>query len=210
MAAAPKLKAYCLIFRFQISTLGATVLALVAKLFTGACFLAVWRTGALQSCGARPSEGRRNWGEMALWGKARRWRAGWFSRRYCVGLSSLLYLGGVNSSVMKRWVEGMRSARPDCEAVLMPRHNMVMRGQWNARWPNGGMPRSSQGFPYGRAEPAPPRHGQPQLTGLVGNDREEREGHFLGGAHSVRPQRRARRRPGHSISTGCLGKGSVA
>ena len=63
---------------------------------------------------------------------------------------------------------GTRSARPDCEAVLMPRHNMVMKGQWNARWPNGDMPRSSQGLPFGRAEPAPPRRGQAKVMGLAG------------------------------------------
>jgi len=42
-----------------------------------------------------------------LAGKTRGWREGRPSRRYCVGLSSLLGLGRVGSLVMKRWVEGL-------------------------------------------------------------------------------------------------------
>jgi|GEM_PF-2538722 len=80
----------------------------------------------------------------------------------------------------------------------MPRHNMVMKGQWNARWPNGDMPRSSQGIPL-RACGARPSEGG--LTGGHGPCGESPEmaprTDFLRGTRSARPQRRAGRKPRH-------------
>ena len=43
---------------------------------------------SLRACRARPSRGTIQ-GKMALWGKARKWRQGWFSRRGAVSASGL-------------------------------------------------------------------------------------------------------------------------
>jgi hypothetical protein len=59
---------------------------------------------SLQACGARPSAGWAIQGKTALRGKARDEAKGGF-------------LGG------------MRSARPDAEAVIKPRHNMIIVGK---------------------------------------------------------------------------------
>jgi len=73
------------------------------------------------------------------------------------------------------------------------------------------MSRSTQSLASGRAEPAPPRKerskvGWPSGEGPGG----EVEGGFLGGTHSVGPQRRAGSEPGHVIPTGCVGEWSGA
>jgi len=34
---------------------------------------------------------------------------------------------------------GTHSVRPHCKAVRKPRHNLIIKGQSNARWPSGDM-----------------------------------------------------------------------
>jgi len=93
----------------------------------------------------------------------------------------------------------------------MPRHNMVMKGQWNARWPDGDMPRSSQGIPL-RACRARPSAGGP--TGghgpCGGKPRDGARGRFLGGTRSARPHGKAERMPGHVMTTQGRARGPVA
>jgi len=72
----------------------------------------------------------------------------------------------------------MRSARPRCEAVPMPRHNMIIGGQTNAWGPNEAIPRWKQCLPSGRAEPAPPQRGSVHGRGRHGEGRKPREGSF--------------------------------
>jgi hypothetical protein len=106
-----------------------------------------------RACRARPSEGGQP-GSDGLAGKTRGQREGRFSRRDALCASEM-------------------QARTEAEA----QHDD--RGQKNAWWPRGHMPRSSASVPLGRAEPAPPRGGRPEVRrprgeNPVGKDAEGR------------------------------------
>ena len=58
-----------------------------------------------RACGARPSRGTIQ-GKMALWGKARKWRQGWFSRRGAVSAPALRGLTHARTFHYPRWVAG--------------------------------------------------------------------------------------------------------
>jgi hypothetical protein len=60
---------------------------------------------SLRACGARPSRGTIQ-GKMALWGKARKWRQGWFSRRGAVSAPALRGLTHARTFHYPRWVAG--------------------------------------------------------------------------------------------------------
>ena len=51
---------------------------------------------------------------------------------------------------------GARSPRPRGNAVLMPRHNIIIGGKRTPGGQMGTCPESSRSVPHGRAEPAPP------------------------------------------------------
>ena len=68
----------------------------------------------LRACGARPSAG----------GLAQH---GWPSGEDMGPTREADFLGGAHS------------VRPHCEAVRKPRHNVIIKGQSNARWPSGDM-----------------------------------------------------------------------
>jgi len=69
---------------------------------------------SFRACGARPSEGGQT---------QRRWPHG----------------GKPGDDAKGDFLEGTRSPRPHCEAVRKARHNVIIKGQSNARWPSGDM-----------------------------------------------------------------------
>jgi hypothetical protein len=99
---------------------------------------------------------------------------------------------------------GARSPRPDCNALLMPRHFITLGG-----WPGG---RSIMGTCLGqtgallRACGARPSAGwtiRPRKA-LRGKPGDNIEVGFLGGTHSVRPRGTAERLPRHFFPTTCV------
>jgi hypothetical protein len=84
------------------------------------------------------------------------------------------------------------------------------RGQTNAWWPRGHMPRSSASVPHGRAEPAPPRRGQSQCAWPSGENPGIMRGEvFRRGAVSA-PGWQGRRRAGVWRDYGRVGERPVA
>jgi hypothetical protein len=126
-----------------------------------------------RACRARPSEGGQP-GSDGLAGKTRGQREGRFSRRDALCASEM-------------------QGRTEAEA----QHDD--RGQKNAWWPRGHMPRSSASVPLGRAEPAPPRGVSQGQTALRGKPGDNAKGDFLGGTRSARPRGKAGRRPRHVV-----------
>jgi hypothetical protein len=91
----------------------------------------------------------------------------------------------------------VRRVRPhECRGLSFPIHALTM-----VRWPRGDMPRSNRSLPYGRAEPAPPRGAIRARMALRGKAREDAEGGFLGGTHSVRPRGEAVLKPRDNMIT---------
>jgi hypothetical protein len=99
---------------------------------------------------------------------------------------------------------GARSPRPDCEALLMPRHFITRGG-----WPGG---RSIMGTCLGqtgallRACRARPSAGGPSELGRPcgGRPGDDAKGDFLGGARSPRPHATAGRMARHCVATGAF------
>jgi hypothetical protein len=80
------------------------------------------------------------------------------------------------------------------KAKRTPRDFITWKSWAVGRWPNGDTPRSSGGFPCGRAEPAPPRGGLSRVRWPCWEKaRDDAKGGFLGGARSPRPRIRAGR-----------------
>ncbi len=104
---------------------------------------------------------------------------------------------------------GTHSVRPRCEAVPMPRHNMIIGGK---RTPGGLMGRSPGGSKVSLGGVRSPslRGGQASARGFGRKFRDNAEGDFLGGAHSVRPHSMAIRVPMNSICTPRRGERPVA
>jgi len=102
---------------------------------------------------------------------------------------------------------GTHSVRPRCEAVPMPRHNMIVGGK---RTPGGLMGRSSDPSKVPLAGVrSPPLQGWAiqARTALRGKPGDGAEGGFLGGTHSVRPHCEAVPMPRHVISRDGRAKG---
>ena len=74
----------------------------------------------------------------------------------------MAYRGRPGDHVKNGFLGGARSPRPCGKAVRKPRHNTIIGGKRTPGGLAGPSPGRKRGLLCGRAEPAPPRPGQPQ------------------------------------------------
>jgi hypothetical protein len=100
--------------------------------------------------------------------------------------------------------------RPDCEAVPMPRHNMIIGAKRTPGGLAGIWPGGANTFPAGVRSPPLRGGASGGEMALRGEPGDDAQGGFLGGTHSVRPDCMAKRRPRHLIPTTSASDGAVA
>jgi predicted aminopeptidase len=108
---------------------------------------------------------------------------------------------GAGDDAKGGFLGGTHSVRPQMQAGRKPGHNMIIGGK---RTPGGLAaicPGEANAFLAGVRSP-PLRGGQAGEKAYRGKARDDAEGGFLGGTHSVRPPIRAGRKPGHNMIIG--------